>query len=109
MYRRAYYSGKLPGSFHFILAALAEKKTMRRSCELTVQKVFSGSGRAGRLRFMGKYIGHRLVARPELDNTFWSDSTSTLCPIVKVIFHTSCVAPFVVEPSKAQVTYADLG
>jgi len=23
---------------------------------------------------MGKYIGHRLVA-PELDNTFWTDST----------------------------------
>jgi len=24
---------------------------------------------------MGKYIGHRLVARPELDNTSWTDST----------------------------------
>ena len=24
---------------------------------------------------MGKYIGHRLVPRPELDNTFWTDST----------------------------------
>jgi len=24
---------------------------------------------------MGKYIGHRLVARPEADNTFWTDST----------------------------------
>jgi len=23
---------------------------------------------------MGKYIGHRLVARPELDNTFWTAS-----------------------------------
>jgi len=34
-----------------------------------------GSGRAGRLRLMGKYIGHRLVARPEPDDTFWSDST----------------------------------
>ena len=43
---------------------------------LAVQKVLSGSGRAGRLRPMGKYIGHRLVARPELDNTFWTDSTS---------------------------------
>jgi len=45
---------------------------------LAVQKVLSGSGRAGRLRLMGKYIGHRLVARPELDNTFWTDSTSSL-------------------------------
>jgi len=35
----------------------------------------SGSGRAGRLRFMGKYIDHRLVARPEPYNTFWDDST----------------------------------
>jgi len=24
---------------------------------------------------MGKYIGHRFVARPELDNTFWTEST----------------------------------
>jgi len=42
---------------------------------LAVQKVLSGSGRARRLRLMGKYIGHRLVARQELDNTFWTDST----------------------------------
>jgi len=42
---------------------------------IAVQKVLSGSGRTGRLRLMGKYIGHRLVARPELDNTFWTDST----------------------------------
>ena len=41
---------------------------------LAVQKVLSGSGRAGRIR-MGKYIGHRLVARTELENTFWTDST----------------------------------
>jgi len=27
---------------------------------------------------MGKYIGHRLVARPEPDNTFWTDSTVPL-------------------------------
>ena len=44
---------------------------------LSSQKVLSGSGRAGRLRLMGKYIDHRLVARPEPDNTFWDD-TSTL-------------------------------
>jgi len=37
---------------------------------LAVQKVLSGSGRAGRLHLMGKYTCHRLVARPELDNTF---------------------------------------
>jgi len=41
---------------------------------LAVQKVLSGSGRAGRLHLMWKYIGHRLVARPELDNTLWTDS-----------------------------------
>ena len=33
------------------------------------KKVSSGSGRAGKLRLMGKYIGHRLVARPQLGNT----------------------------------------
>jgi len=42
---------------------------------LAVQKVLSGSGRDGKLRLMGKYFGHRLVARPELDNTFWIAST----------------------------------
>jgi len=42
---------------------------------LSVQKVLSGSGHAGRLHLMGKCIGHRLVARPGLDNTFWTDST----------------------------------
>jgi len=41
----------------------------------SVQKVLSGSGRAGALRLMGKNIVHRLVARSELDNTFWTDST----------------------------------
>ena len=42
---------------------------------LAVQKVLSGSGRAGRLRLIGKYSGHRLVVLLELDNTFWIDST----------------------------------
>ena len=42
---------------------------------LSVQKVLSGSGRPTRLRLRGKYIGHRLVARPEPDNTFCTDST----------------------------------
>jgi len=50
-----------------------------------VQKVSSGSGRAGRLRLKGKYhrlrmvfliygkyIDHRLIARPEPDNTIWT-------------------------------------
>jgi len=41
---------------------------------LSVQNVLSGSGRA-ELRLMGKCIGHRLVAPPEPDNTFWTDST----------------------------------
>jgi len=31
------------------------------------------------LRLMGKYIGHRLVARPELAHTFWTDNTSLCC------------------------------
>jgi len=43
---------------------------------LAVQKVLSGSGRAWGLRLMGKYIGHRLVARPEPDSTFRTDSTT---------------------------------
>jgi len=38
---------------------------------LAVQKVLTGSGSARRLRLMKEYFGHRLVARPELDNTFW--------------------------------------
>jgi len=42
---------------------------------LSVQKVLSSSGRTRKLRLMGKYIGHRLVGRPELDNTVWTDST----------------------------------
>jgi len=29
---------------------------------------------------MGKYIGHRLAARRELDNTFWTDSTNVGIP-----------------------------
>jgi len=44
---------------------------------LAVQKVLSGSDRDGRLRLMGKYIGHRLVA-PELDNTSWTDYRARL-------------------------------
>jgi len=54
------------GSYFLRSNILMEPKTM---LVLAVQKVLSGSGRAGRPR-MGKYIGHRLVARPELDNTF---------------------------------------
>jgi len=42
---------------------------------LAVQKVLSGSSSAGRFRLMGKYIDHRLVARPEPDNTFWTAVT----------------------------------
>jgi len=41
---------------------------------LPVEKVFSGSGRAGGLRLTGKNIGHRLAARPVQDDTFWTDS-----------------------------------
>ena len=37
------------------------------------KKVLYGSGRAGRLRLMEKYVGHRLVARPGEENTFWTD------------------------------------
>jgi len=40
---------------------------------LEVQKVLSGSDHAGGLRLMGKYIGHRLVARPELDGQYLTD------------------------------------
>jgi len=51
---------------------------------LSVQKVLSGSGRAGRLRLVRKFIGHRLVARPKLDNTFWTDSTSNLGALARL-------------------------
>jgi len=54
---------------------ISNEKSIRKKMVLAVQKVLSGSGRAERLRLMGKYIGHRLVARPELDNTFWTAST----------------------------------
>ena len=43
-------------------------------------KGISGSGRDGRLRLMRKYIGYRLIARPELDNTFWTASTYKISP-----------------------------
>ena len=42
---------------------------------LSAQKVLSGSDRGGRPRLMGKYIDHRLLARPEPDCTVWTDST----------------------------------
>jgi len=35
---------------------------------------------------MGKYIGHRLVARPEPDNTFWTASTNTTLKINVLLF-----------------------
>jgi len=37
---------------------------------LLVQKILCSTNRAGRLRLMGKYVEHRLVARLEQDNTF---------------------------------------
>jgi len=46
------------------------------SCTSLTKFLVSGSGRARRLRLTGKCISHRLVARPEPDNTFWTDSTS---------------------------------
>ena len=59
----------------FICASLLFRTLVESGNVLAVQKVLSGSGRAGRLRLLGKYIGNRLVARPELDGTFWTDST----------------------------------
>ena len=60
------------------ISRITQKKWGRDFAHVpAVQKVLSGSGRAGRLRLMGKYIGHRLVARPELDNTFWTNCTAT--------------------------------
>ena len=46
---------------------------------LSVQKLLFSSGPIGGLRLMGKYIDHRLVARPEPDNTFWTDSMKQSC------------------------------
>jgi len=57
-----------PENIRITLLKLLTQNTLDR--ELAVQKLLPGSGRAGGLRLMGKYIGHRLVARPELDNTF---------------------------------------
>jgi len=51
---------------------------------LSVLKVLSGSSRAGRLRRTRKYIDHRLVIRPEPDNTF--GTASTISPKVIVRF-----------------------
>jgi len=59
---------------------------------LSVQKVSSCAGRAGRLRLMGRYIDHRLVARSEPDNTFWDDIT--ISPKAIVRFWSSNKAPF---------------
>jgi len=55
---------------------MRKRTNLINSIVLSSQKVLSASGRAGRLRFMGKYIDHRIVARPEPDNTFWNDNTS---------------------------------
>ena len=35
---------------------------------------------------MEKYIGHCFVARPERDNTFWTDSTSQIRSYLEVDF-----------------------
>jgi len=48
------------------------------SCTSSLKGIVLGSGRAGRLRRMGKYIGHHLVAQ-ELDNTFLNDSILRIC------------------------------
>jgi len=45
---------------------------------LFVQKVLSSSGCPRRLHLKGKYIGQRLFARPELDNSFWTEARSTM-------------------------------
>jgi len=37
-----------------------------------IQKVLHGYDVLGRRHFIGKYINHRLVARPEPGNTFWT-------------------------------------
>jgi len=40
---------------------------------------------------MEKYIGQRLVARPEPDNTFWTDSTRTRGePLYSELYVPSC-------------------
>jgi len=55
----------------------SEESTLTMSI-LLVQKVLSSSGRAVKLRLMGKYNDYRLVARPELDNTFGTASFVSL-------------------------------
>ena len=55
---------------------------------------------AGKLRLMGKYIGHRLAARPEMDNTFWTEyyQSKRYCPVLKAVAN---VFPHKPEPSSA--------
>jgi len=67
------YLHKKLSQTHFVQIAVA------KLVALAVQKVLSSSGGAGRLRLMGKYIGNRLVARPEPDYTLW-----TAIQIVKI-------------------------
>ena len=72
------------------LASAAETALSSRRCQdwrrfarvLSVQKVLSGSGRAGRLRLMGKYIGHSLCYTlyffKVAFSTFWFKFGATL-------------------------------
>jgi len=61
--------------FHLLSSSRAEEQGGQTQGTLqdqirVVRKALSGSGCAERLRVTGKYIGHRLVARPELDKPF---------------------------------------
>jgi len=55
---------------------------------------------------MRKYIGHRLVARPELDNTFWTAST---CFTPKKMLHRGkACKPYSVEQSGSKSVHLSL-
>ena len=53
---------------------------------------------------MGKYIGHRLVAGPELDNTFWTDSSL----IKKMLFFFLTFFVFSIKAFKAREDNPDI-
>jgi len=52
---------------------------------------------------MGEYIDHRLVARPEPDNTFWDDSSNLVTFHYMVETYDSQVRLIFLEPRSAQL------
>ena len=64
----SYFSVSLSGGRVFVTHWRYSGSILVYCMVLSVQKVLSSSFRAGRLRLMGRYISHHLVARSETDN-----------------------------------------